>query len=581
MRPLADPDLVQAYLDGELTPEQITALEERLRSEPALADTLIRLGREDAILTEWAHSARACQASENGEAILPLPALRRRKRSLRLVAAAFVASAAAALLLAFLGASSLFHKERPAPRAELARLEEVQGDVFVVPEAGEPFPATSGQALGIGQGLSTHGDGSFAVLAFPDTSRLELGADTTIRMPTTAPGKQIYLEQGTVAADVAPQPADQPMIVATPHAEARFLETRSNFASTSAETRIESEKGKVQLTRKSDGRTLDVPTGWYAIAAAASNQFDAKPLPTLVVQPRSILSEVVGPALSVALSPDGATLAIGGTDGSIKLWDLATSTIRLTLSGHKRGARSLAFAPVGKLLACGYDDRMVRLWDPVTGTELGCLKDVRAQTNALAFAPNVAVLATAGSLGKGSCSELHLWDVAARQELVAPREQVVGAIVLAFSPDGRTLATAGSKDNGVKLWDVALRQVRQTLAGHTGQVKALAFSPDGRLLVSGGKDRSVKLWNLTTNMEERTLPMRCCEVRALAFAPDGRLAVGADQNVTLWDVGTGRERLIFRGHKHAISTMLFAEDGRTLVTVGWDKTVRLWDVMGE
>src|SRR5262249_54454235 len=147
-------------------------------------------------------------------------------------------------------------------------------------------PAKSGQSLATGQSVRTHGDGSFAVVSFADTSRLELGSDTSVRMPPENGGKRIFLEQGVVAAEVPQQPANQPMIVTTPHAEARFTESKSSFASTSAGTRIESEKGKVQLMRKSDGRTIDVPTGWYAEAVPNNGQFDAKPMPTQATQPR-------------------------------------------------------------------------------------------------------------------------------------------------------------------------------------------------------------------------------------------------------------------------------------------------------
>lgn len=572
MRPQPDLDLLQTYLDGELADELALALEVRLRAEPDLADALVRLAREDAILTEWARSAGVVQLAE-GDTPRRIDREEPRRWSRRWAVVGGLA-AAAAVVLAFLGHG---HFRTEPPATELARLEEVQGEVFVVPEAGEPFPAQSGQQLASGQGLRTQGDGSSAVLAFDDKSRVELGADTTIRMPETQSGKRIILEQGTVAADVAAQPEGRPMIVATPHAEARFVKARSSVASTSAETRIESAQGKVQLTRKSDGRTLDLPVGWYAVAAGASNLFDAKPLPTQVVQPRTLLSEVAGQALSAALSPDGATLAIGCTDGSIKLWDVAAKSVRLTLPGGKRAARALAFAPVGHLLACTYDDRTLRFWDPVTGTDLGFLPDVRGQ-GTLAFSPSGTLLTASGQLGKSI--ELKMWDTATRQELSLPRDQVMSVGALAFAPDGQTLATAGGQDNAIKLWDVTLRQVRQTLPGPAGRITSLAFAADGRTLATAGaKDRSVKLWDLAAGKETRTLTAQG-DVRALSFAPDGRLAVGADQAVTLWDAAVSREQVIFRGHKHPIGTVLFAEQGRTLVTVGLDRTVRLWDVPG-
>jgi ferric-dicitrate binding protein FerR (iron transport regulator) len=572
MRAQSDQDFLQAYLDGTLAPEQQAALEIRLSSDPQLADALLRLAREEATLTEWAHSERVLQAADTPATPVYLPG-RQSPRFRRLTVALYVAMCAAAILLALVG-YGIFEKRPQLPATEFARLDEVQGEVFVVSDGSEPVAAQPGQRLATGQGVRTQGEGSFAVVSFADTSRLELGSDTTVRMPPENAGKRVYLEQGVVAAEVPPQPADQPMVVATPHAEARFLETKSSFASNAAGTRIESEKGQMQLVRKSDGRTIDVPNGWYAEAAPAG-RFDAKPMSSQVTQPRGLIAEVSGQAFSAALAPDGTTLAIGCLDGSIKLWDVATGTIRMTLPGSKRPARILAFAPVGSLLASAYDDRTLKFWDPVTGTELATIKDFRYTIFHLAFAPNASLLAVGGHNSKGG-AELRLLDVTTRQDLSLPKDQVGGIGPVAFSPDGQTLATA-SKDV-VKLWDVSLRQVREVLPLGGGRINALTFSADGVLLAAGGKDRVVKVWNVVGNAELRTLPVQGCEARALKFAPDGRLAVSADQNVTLWDLSARRERQIFRGHKNGIGTALFAAQGKLLITVGYDRTVRLWDV---
>src|SRR5881227_3729874 len=61
MNPLPDADLLQAYLDGRLTAAEAEALEERLRQEPALADALVILAREEAILTEWAGAMQVAE----------------------------------------------------------------------------------------------------------------------------------------------------------------------------------------------------------------------------------------------------------------------------------------------------------------------------------------------------------------------------------------------------------------------------------------------------------------------------------------------------------------------------------------
>ena len=71
-----------------------------------------------------------------------------------------------------------------------------------------------------------------------------------------------------------------------------------------------------------------------------------------------------GPVTSVAFSPDGKTLASGNTDGTIRMWDMASGR-PIGQPPHRPPRRhlSVAFSPDGKTLASGNVDHTVQLWD--------------------------------------------------------------------------------------------------------------------------------------------------------------------------------------------------------------------------
>jgi WD40 repeat protein len=158
---------------------------------------------------------------------------------------------------------------------------------------------------------------------------------------------------------------------------------------------------------------------------------------------------------SLASSPDGQRLAIGCTDGNIKVWDCGADRPEPVLAwerkGHRGNVLGLAYSPDGRRVASAGADGLINLWDAQTGKP----------------GPSFSGLDRSDSV--------------------------------AFSPDGGHLVAAFG-DGTIKVWDVGSDSPESILVlyGHTSRVLSVAFSPDGRRLASAGFDGTARVWDTTS-----------------------------------------------------------------------------------
>src|SRR5262249_31166700 len=143
---------------------------------------------------------------------------------------------------------------------------------------------------------------------------------------------------------------------------------------------------------------------------------------------------------------------------------------------------------------------------------------------------------------------------------------------LAFAPDGTKIAS-GDYSGQIRLWDVRTGE-GQKVMGHSGEVKGMAFSPDGTRLASVG-DQTVRLFDVA---HQQSLILTRGDVRAVAFSPDGaKLAwAGADGVIQIRQMPNGAATFL-RGHSGPISQLIFPADGKSLVSLSNDRTVRIWN----
>jgi WD40 repeat protein len=281
--------------------------------------------------------------------------------------------------------------------------------------------------------------------------------------------------------------------------------------------------------------------------------------------------------LTFAFAPGSESIATIQLDGRVALREAAGGADVRFFLDYRSPAQALAFAPDGRSLAVGGTETDIFLFDVGAGGPGRCLAmPIRCLcAKGLAFSIDGQTLAASSHLNH----EILLWDVTAGRERARLRAHASPVISLAFSPDGRSLASGSHGDDAIVLWDLATSQPRQRLRVPPKPVICLTYSPDGRWLASTG-DRGCdgRLWDLQGNRGYKLLGNFSLTRDPLAFSPDSRLLAmaSADGIVRLCDVVTGAELYQVGGADDRLRGVAFSPDGRLLAAIGNDADIRLW-----
>ncbi|HTM20335.1 MAG TPA: WD40 repeat domain-containing protein, partial [Kofleriaceae bacterium] len=274
------------------------------------------------------------------------------------------------------------------------------------------------------------------------------------------------------------------------------------------------------------------------------------------------------PVTSLAVTPDGHTLASGSNDPHVILWDL-TSGRPLHDLVDGGAVESVAFGPGGDALFVGRTDVLAR-YDAHTGELAWRTPHRPGRLQSLAVGGRR--VATGGEQ-----PVVSVWDADSGAPLASfPHADLVYSVAL--SPDGTRLA-AGARGGEIRVFDL-LRGVETARWQSGGNCYALAFSPDGGVLASGN-DGWVQLWHPVAGARMGAMEHEG-SIYAVAFSPDGGQLISASSAGTavVWDADTRTPVATLRGHTRWVSAAQFRPGTTQVVTGSWDDTIKVWDQAG-
>jgi WD40 repeat protein len=276
---------------------------------------------------------------------------------------------------------------------------------------------------------------------------------------------------------------------------------------------------------------------------------------------RERVFEAGGEVTAAAFSKDGQRLAVGGSDGSVRVYTVGDGKLVGSIAADAPVV-DLAFQPTAPVLVGVLNNKTAAAWNVAfTPGQPEFGRPLQSYPHAAAVS-GVAFAADGSFLTAAEDRQARRFRVAADAPTkTLQHPNLVDSV--AFDETGTQLAT-GCHDGNLRIWDVAKGQALKTIAAHVQTqpqnvqhpIYAVAWAPGGKQVLTASFDRSLKLWDVASGNLVK-------EFKAAVEPKPGEKAEPPKEPV---------------GHRDQVFTAVFSKDGKTIATGSSDRTVKLWDV---
>ncbi|KAG9444099.1 hypothetical protein H6P81_015439 [Aristolochia fimbriata] len=292
-----------------------------------------------------------------------------------------------------------------------------------------------------------------------------------------------------------------------------------------------------------------------------------------------VISGHLGWVRSIAFDSSNSWFCTGSADRTIKIWDVASGRLKLTLTGHIEQIRGLAVHPKYTYMFSAGDDKQVKCWDLEQNKVIRSYHGHLSGVYCLALHPTLDVLFTGGR-----DSVCRVWDIRSKSQIFAlsGHENTVCSV---FTRPTDPQVVTGSHDTTIKFWDLRAGKSMATLTNHKKSVRAMALHPKERAFASASADNIKKFTLPKGEFVHNMLSQQKSIINAMAVNEDGVVATAGDNgSLWFWDWKSGHnfqqaQTIVQPGSldsEAAIYALSYDLTGTRLVSCEADKTIKMW-----
>ncbi|XP_047937775.1 protein pleiotropic regulatory locus 1-like [Salvia hispanica] len=292
-----------------------------------------------------------------------------------------------------------------------------------------------------------------------------------------------------------------------------------------------------------------------------------------------VISGHLGWVRSVAIDPSNTWFCTGSADRTIKIWDLASGRLKLTLTGHIDQVRGLAVSNKHTYMFSAGDDKLVKCWDLEQNKVIRSYHGHLSGVYCLALHPTIDILLTGGR-----DSVCRVWDIRSKAQIrTLPGHDNTVCSVFTRPTDPQVIT--GSHDSTIKLWDLRTGKTMSTLTHHKKSVRAMAPHPTEDCFVSASAENIKKFRLPRGEFMHNMLSQQKTIINAAAVNEEGVLATAGDNgSLWFWDWNSGHnfqqaQTIVQPGSLESeagIYSIMYDLTGSRLITCEADKTIKMW-----